>query len=192
MATFRMTELFKQLGVPGPDLLLRECGRQVFPLLADELSTVSPGHALTLDFSGVQVMDTSFCDETVLELAIRLVEGKHGDRFLVLSEPTSATIDNIEGAIGRRRAKIALIVRERGGERLVGRAYGDPIEPNLVEAWEYLRRERSLTARALADDLNLEINTASMRLHKLYTLRLAAREEEVSAAGRQHNYSIPN
>ncbi|MCA9330432.1 DUF4325 domain-containing protein [Candidatus Saccharibacteria bacterium] len=181
-----MAQLFPILGVTGPDLLLRDYGRRAFALLEEKLLQVSVGQALVLDFRGVSVMDTSFADETVLELAMGLNEGRYGDRFLILDSPSPATVDNIEGTIARRRVKIAMLVRDADGIRLVGH-----VEPNLAEVWKMTLHTTTLTARGLADQLGLQLNTASTRLHKLYNARLLARTEEITSAGRQHIYTLP-
>ena len=115
-----------------------------------------------------------------------LAQGKYGDRWMVLAEPSPATIDNLEGTIARRRAKVALLIRKEGQMRLIGH-----VEPNLIEAWQLVYERSELTARELADQLGLEINTASMRLRKLYDARLLARREEITPGGRQHIYMLP-
>jgi len=186
MTTFAMKQLFAALGIPGPDLLLRDYGRRALPILEKELLDVPVGQALTLDFDRVSVVDTSFADETLLELALGLIEGRYGERFLILGQPSPATVDNLEGTIARRRAKVALPVRKDGKMELVGH-----VEPNLAEAWELAQQVEALSARGLADRLGLEINTASMRLHKLYHARLLARREEITPSGRQHIYQVP-
>ena len=186
MKRFELTRLFAVLGIPGPDLLLRSYGQRAFPMLEQALKELPPGQVLVLDFAGISVMDTSFADETVLELALGLSQDKYGDRWLVLAEPSPATIDNLEGTIARRKAKVALLIRKEGQMRLIGH-----VEPNLMEAWQLVCGRSELTTRELADQLGLEINTASMRLRKLYDARLLARREEITPGGRQHIYMLP-
>jgi len=186
MKRFELTRLFALLGIAGPDLLLRGYGQRAFPMLEHALKEIPPGQALILDFAGISVMDTSFADETVLELVLGLSQGKYGDRWMVLEEPSPATIDNLEGTIARRKAKVALLIRREGQMRLIGH-----VEPNLMEAWQLVCEQTSLTARELADQIGLEINTASTRLRKLYDARLLARREEITFEGRQHIYMLP-
>jgi hypothetical protein len=186
MPVFSLKALLNELDVPGPFLLRRDYGQRCFPMLEDELRQIPLGRALTLDFEGVAVMDTSFGDETVVELAAGLADDRYGDRFLLLQGPSPATVDNLEGALARRREKIALVAYQTNQVRIIGH-----LEPNLDEAWTLTCREREVTARRLADLLGLQINTASMRLHKLYRARLLARREEISPTGRQHVYAMP-
>lgn len=187
MNTYALKDLFAALGIPSPDLLRRDHGERAFPIIEQALLNTPDGGILSLDFDGVSVMDTSFADEAVVEIAAGLADGKYGDRFLVLQGPSPATIDNLEGTLARRRSKLGLLIKEGGQIRIVGR-----VEPNLIDAWSLALRKGELTARSLADRLDLQINTASMRLHKLYKARLLERREEVSSAGRQHVYEVPS
>jgi DNA-binding transcriptional ArsR family regulator len=187
MKRFEMRKLFGFLDIPEPDLLLRDYGRRAFPFLEQELREVPTGHALILSFEGVRVMDSSFAEEAVLELALGLTSNKYGDRMLILEQPSPATIDNLEGTIARRRVKVALLIRDGSEMRLIGH-----VEPNLHLTWQLISERGELTARDLANDFGLEINTASMRLHKLYEAKLIARHEEVTSSGRQHIYILPS
>ena len=187
MKRFEMRKLFGLLNIPEPDLLLRDYGQEAFPFLEQELREVPNGHALFLSFEGIRVMDTSFAEEAILELALGLTCDKYGDRTMILEQPSPATIDNLEGTIARRRVKVALLIREGSEMRLIGH-----VEQNLQETWQLISKRSKLTARELANDLGLEINTASMRLHKLYDAKLLARHEEVTSSGRQHIYMIPS
>jgi predicted transcriptional regulator len=79
-----------------------------------------------------------------------------------------------------------LVRGELGALSVLGRT-----ERNLLEAWDLVRTNGELRTRDLADRHQLEITAASMRLHKLYTARLLARETEMTSAGRQHVYRLP-
>ncbi len=181
-----MRRLLGELGVSGSNLLLRSYGRRAFPILEAELLKIPLGQTLILDFEGVSVMDTSFADETVIELAVGLAEERYGDRFLILQQPSEATVENIEGTILRRKEKVTFLARRKNDQELIGH-----LESNLAEAWNLALRDGELTARSLADMLRLQINTASMRLHKLHKARLLVRREELTPMGRQHVYAVP-
>ena len=186
MVHYRLADLFPHLGLDGPDLLLRQFGQQAFPILEEWLHSIAPGTALVLDSADVRVMDSSFADEAIIELALGLVGGRFDDRFLILADPTEATCDNIEGTIARRKAKLALLVRSRDRTSILGH-----LEANLTEAWRLTYGAGEITARDLANKLGLEINTASTRLLKLHQARLLARTEVMTSTGRQHIYRLP-
>lgn len=190
MPTFALRSLFNVLGLDGQDLLLRSYGSKAFPVIEKALLDTKDGESLTLEFDGISVMDTSFADETIVELLVRLTRGVYGDRFLILKDPSPATIDNLEGTIARRKAKvglkIALLILQNQQIKVVGH-----LEPNLFQAWKLAKVNAGITARQVSDMLKLEINTASTRLAKLYKLRLLSRNEELNASGRQHVYHVP-
>lgn len=185
---YGLSDLFDILGVNPPDLLLRRYGEKAFPVLEQALLGVPEGRALTLSFAEVEVMATSFADETIVPLLQGLVEGRWGDRYLLLQDPTSDTLDSLEGTFARRRElKLAAVVLRDERPSILGH-----VERNLEETWHLVAERGALTARALADRLGLEISTASMRLSKLHGARLLARQEDVSPAGRQHVYALPD
>jgi hypothetical protein len=186
MHHFELATLFSAIGMPGTDLLLREYGQQAFPFLKQALLETPPGGVLVLEFSGVRVMDTSFADETVVELAVGLNTQLYDDRFLVLHNPGSATIDNLEGTLARRKPKVTLLILEGESPRILGH-----IEENLLETWQLVITHAPMTARQLADELHLEINTASTRLLKLYERRMLVRQEIITGEGRQFQYGLP-
>ena len=183
---FPLTELFGAVDVPGPDLLLRAYGELAFPILEAQLAAVPEGRALTLSFDGVRMMAPSFADATIVELLRGLRADRYGDRYLILAEPNDDTLDSLEGTFERRRYrpfKLAVLLRRKGQTEAFG-----AVEQNLREVWQMVLERGSLTTRELADELDLETNTASMRLLKLHGLGLLARREDV---GRQHIYSLP-
>ncbi len=186
MIDFAMTRLFSCLGVPGPNLLRHDYGVRAFVRLEQELMAVPVGRALTLDFAGIEVMDGSFANVSLVELALNLVAGRYGDRFLILDQASSDVVENLEGTIARRKARVALLIREDGQLLVKG-----SLEPNLLEAWQLAGSLVTISARDVADRLGLEISTASMRLRKLYDARLLARQEQISSAGRHHIYTLP-
>lgn len=186
MPTLALRSLFDVLGFEGQDLLLRSYGKQSFPVIEKALLDTKEGESLTLEFDGISVMDTSFADETIVEILVSLTQGKYGDRFLILKDPSSATLDNLEGTIARRKAKVALLISQNYQIQILGH-----IEPNLFQAWKLAKSNAGITARQLSDMLNLEINTASTRLAKLYKARLLRRDEEMNINGRQHIYQVP-
>lgn len=186
MATFALANFFDLLEVDPPTLLYRENGDRALPILERRIRAVPEPGTLVLDGAGVALMDASFVDAALLELAHRLGQGQYGDRFLVVENITEGTRTNIASAIARRHLhnKQEIIVLIREGDELL--PVGD-MERNLLEAWNLVRDGGAVTARGLADQLRLEISAAGMRLKRLYDARLIVR----SGGGRQLVYSVP-
>ena len=191
---FRLEERKRQLGVSVPDLVTRELGQKIYADMASALQAPPAGGVLTIDFSGIRVVDTSFADETILRLLKELVEGKYGERFLCLYNPSQSTIANLEGAIARKRLRLAFFAIFPGKKwQCIGRYDSsafpdDQIEPLLQETLRLVVEREKLTARELATREKIELNNASTRLKKLHDARLVKREEMVSEEGKSYVY----
>ena len=181
---FKLVDLAHSLDNESPDLLTRDLGRRAFRYFEHELKQTPEGQTLILDGKDIILFDSSFFDEAILSLFVKLVGGEYGNRFLLLYDISDDSVVNIEGAIKRRNLKNAIPVKNRDQWRFVG-----TLEPNLEETARLLVRKKQLTARELADLLKIEINNASNRLRRLHELRLAKREELSSESGLYHQYS---
>ena len=155
-------------------------------MLEEQIIAVPEGRALWLDLNDIALMDTSFADAAIVTLQQRLIAGCYANRFFVLANANPTIIENLEGALARRRIKAPLLTVRPDPIRLIGH-----LERNLHEAWTLVAQERVARARELADLLGIEIGAAGMRLLKLSAARVLARCEEVTPAGRQHVYAVP-
>ncbi len=181
---FKLVELAHLLDNKSPDLLTRDLGRRAFRYFEREMKQTPEGETLILDGKDIVLFDSSFFDEAILNLFVKLVGGEYGNRFLLLCDITDDSVDNVDGAIKRRNLKNAIPIKNSDQWRFVG-----ALEPNLEETARFLVRKKQLTARELADLLKIEINNASNRLRRLHELRLAKREELSSESGLYHRYS---
>lgn len=190
MSTFTLAELFGLLSIRPPILLFREHGECALPVLEEQLLAVSEPGTLVLDGDAITLMDASFVDASIIELAFRLDQGRYGDRFLVLINVSEGTKINLASAIAYRRQykKQEIVVLVREGKELL--PLGD-MERNLFETWQLVRDTGTVTARGLADELRLEISAAGMRLKRLYDARLLTRRDGTLVGGRQLVYSVP-
>ncbi|CAG0984784.1 hypothetical protein ANRL3_02369 [Anaerolineae bacterium] len=181
---YRLIDLARILDNKSPDLLTRDLGRKAFGCLERELKQTPEHETLILDGKDIILFDSSFFDEAILNLFVKLIAGEYGNRFLLLCNVTEDSVVNVEGAIKRRDLKNALPIKNRAQLRFVGN-----LEPNLEETARLLVQRKQLTARELADYLKIGINNASNRLRRLHELRLAKREELSSESGLYHQYS---
>jgi hypothetical protein len=168
------------------DLLTRDLGRKVFPTLEAELQQTSLGHTLILDSTEVLLMDSSFFDEAVLNLFAKLLKGDYGDRYLAVTAVSPDTLDNIEGSVARRKLQGAFPVMVAATNwRFVGN-----LEPNLRDTLEVHAKHKELTARDLADLLEISIYNASNRLRRLSEMRLLKRVEDIPSSRSSHRYQF--
>lgn len=183
--TYFMKEFFTIFEeLPDSDLVTRELGMRAYDILKQVIMQTEAGAILQFDFSDVLVMDSSFAGPSLLRLMRELVDGQYGDKYLVISNATSSTEENVDLTIRGHGLKLAIpSLNEDDTVTLLGE-----IEPNLLHTFGLVLQKKIMTARELADLEQIGISAASNRLKKLSDLRLVTRTEEVTIEGRQHRY----
>ncbi|MBI2372116.1 MAG: hypothetical protein HYV08_18110 [Deltaproteobacteria bacterium] len=182
----RMTlgALLKQTLENGSDdLVTRPTGARLRERIEEALADGGGPELVVLDFGDVGIIDYSCADEIVAKLASRLAAGEYGSKYVALAGLNRHQEENIEVALERKKLAL-LYLGGPEGWKLLG-----TLNAYLRETLHLVMGQEQLTARALAERLRLELNTASTRLINLHKLRLVARREEpVSNGGRQFVY----
>lgn len=187
MISYNMQELGTQLRLQENLFITRVKGEAAYAVLAAQLENLPEGECLVLDFPDNQLMDGSFADEAIVRLAEAVAANQFGQRRFVLKGLTTDSIDNLTGAIQRRKIKPAVIhVSKSLNWKVIGH-----IEPSLREVLEMLSTRDRLTAPELVQELNLALNTANNRLKRLHDQGLIQREYEVSEKGLLYYYYFP-
>lgn len=164
-------------------LVTRETGQTVRSFIARELEALAAGDLMTLDFSGVGIIDFSCADECLAKLLTRLIAGEYGEKYLRLSGLGESQRENIHVALERKRLA-ALLVRPDGSWDCLG-----TITPHLRETLNLLVARRRLSAREMVGLLDLELTASSTRLGSLHRLRLVRRRERtIGDGGREFVY----
>jgi Fic family protein len=142
-----------------------------------------------LDFQGVDIIDYSCADELVARLVVELTNNLYGSRFILLSGLDETIQENIAVALKQRSLAALLLLDSSNGEETNWQLIGE-IKPFLKSALTLLIERNELTARDLANQEKLAINTASNRLVELAKLGLAHRRNEVPLmGGKQYIYT---
>ena len=188
-----LTDLTSELG-PHPSLLAtRLAGKRFWERLESRLSAMDPASAVVLSFAGIEIMDASFADEVFGTLASRRARRDVHFGPIVLSEANATCIDNLQMALETRADRepreqerlrnCVLPILKRSHMVLVGK-----FEDHVAQSFDLLVKHKTLTARALADERNLNLNAASTRLKTLADLGLALRTETRDTQGKQFIY----
>lgn len=173
----------EELGNSSNHLVTRETGRAIRERIERELEAESSGAVVMLDFSDAGVIDFSCADEVVAKLVSRLLSGEYGDKYLLLTGLNSNHRENLQVALERKRLA-ALVVEDDHSWETLG-----VLLPYLEETLKVVMEKGTITARELAGQLAIELNTSGTRLLNLHKLRLCARTEEPqSERGRQFVY----
>jgi len=158
-------------------LVTRETGQTVRAFIARELEALAAGSVMTLDFSGVGIIDFSCADECLAKLVTRLIAGEFGEKYLRLAGLGESQRENIHVALERKRLP-ALLVRPDGSWECLG-----TITPHLRETLRLLVARGGISAREMVGLLGLELTTSSTRLGSLHRLRLVRRHERIIGDG---------
>lgn len=158
-------------------LVTRETGQAVRSFIAGELGNLAAGSVMTLDFSGVGIIDYSCADECLAKLVTRLIAGEYGEKYLRLVGLGDSQRENIHVALERKRLP-ALLVHPDGSWDCLG-----TITPHLRETLRLLVTRGRISAREMVGLLDLELTTSSTRLGSLHRLRLVRRRERIIEDG---------
>jgi hypothetical protein len=176
------------LGTKGM-LISRQNGIKARDYVVAELKRNSPGAAIEVDFTGINICDVSFLDEFIPPLLLRLKQLV--GHILFVSNLDEGTHFSLECVLAYRE------LRMNGRSTILcksGDTYslcGSRLEPNLTAAAQVVFRYDKVTARMLADELGIPIHNASTRMKRLFDLRLVGRYEERDVTGRHHYYILP-
>ncbi len=191
--------MIEEVGNGSNNLVTRETGKTVRERIEKEIEEQRAKGKVQrvtyLDFSRVGIIDYSCADEVIAKLVSRLLGGEYGDRYIVLTGLNLNQEENIQVALERKKLAILknLRFKVQHSKETLHRDQGLDIigflTPHLREAFNIVNQRGSLTAKELAETLNIELNTASTRLINLYKKRLITRIEKVmSEGGREFVY----
>ncbi len=212
-----MMKMKEEVGISGADLLTRLDGQKFYQKLVERINGSTDRLVVELDFRGIKTLDLSFCDECLATLIHKdLLENNFGDCVLIIKDLDSVSaIENFNAALDYYRKICCFVFNETPSaeyirdnvkgklrdEKLhdrIGRVNSQysyillgSLEQNLMQTLKHIIENHEVTARTIADSFDLNINTASTRLLKLYQKHLIHRKEEVSSEGRQYIYTSP-
>jgi|GEM_PF-1609398 len=197
-----MVEIATAAGIPDPTLLLgRLRGKAVFPHLVKAIQDVDEGEYLLLKFTSEQFCDSSFIDETLIELGSKLIHGEFGDRGMALSNLSESVQTSLRSTLAMRRDdarkknedfKVVFLLflnliptglLPKSSWEIVG-----ALEQSLFDVFLQFSTYESISAADVAREFKLEINTASMRLKRLYERHLLRRQYQTLTNGREFVY----
>lgn len=175
--------LHEAVGAGVAHLVTRETGQVVRTHIARMLGDLDPGTVVTLDFTGIGVVDYSFADECLAKLLTRLIAGEYGLKYVRLAGLGTSQRENVQVALERKRLA-ALLVRAGDSWDCLG-----SITPHLRETLAAVMSRGQTSARDLTGLLDLELTASSTRLGALHRQRLVRRRERsIEEGGREFVY----
>lgn len=122
-------------------------------------------------------------DGIIAKLITHLNSNEYGDKYILLRLLNPTQRENVEVALEYKKLAV-LSFDENKSHQILG-----ALNTYLRDILNYVLEKGKLSARELANLMNLEINTSSTRLLNLYKLRIVSRTEELlGERGRQFIY----
>ena len=177
-------EACREVAGPGAlHLVTRETGQAVRSVIAQRIAALAPGTVVTLDFTGVGIVDFSCADECLAKLLTRLIAGEYGVKYLRLCGLGASQRENIDVALERKKLPALLVHHDATWDCL------GTLTPHLRETLALIMSRREISARELAGLLDLELTASSTRLGSLHRQRLVRRRERpIGEGGREYLY----
>lgn len=170
----------------------RNNGVNVFKKYVDEVSRLNEGDKVICDFESIFTCTVSYLDGMLGELKVYLLAYKP-NVLLQVEHVEGDLLDDMKGLFaywkeeGRERPEkkdLAVLYCQDGELQMWGNA-----DAASYRTFEYLK-EGDLLARQLADREDIEINTASNRLVRVFKKGVAYRREIIDTDGKKFVYFI--
>jgi len=169
-------------------LALRPVAKSIYNRVMNDLQEIYQDDVINCIFDGIEMCDVSFADEFIINL-YKVILGINNSLLRIMNI-NEYVLENIEGALALRNkkdhVKLCLLSFTNGEYSIIGE-----VEKNLSETFLLITITNQITAREVAQKFDIEINSASNRLKKLFNLRLLQRMESIDETGRQHIYYLP-
>ncbi|MFV2073489.1 MAG: hypothetical protein ACC742_12660 [Thermoanaerobaculales bacterium] len=158
----------------------RSEGRLVQPDVLEALEHCEQ-RVVVIDLEGVDLINSSFADETIALPLQRLVNREYGEKYLVVATPSFEIVVDLQLPLQKRDLSLLAFTPAIGGSwQILGvrKSYFD-------ETLSKIMSMGTSTTGVLARSLSLSDQACSNRLAELGRRRLIAREREFGQGGGQ-------
>lgn len=171
-------------------LILRSKASEMFHLSAERIGKLLSGDVLVCNFQGIIDCSSSFVDEFVLNWQREL--RKTENTLMILTEMMPDVRYSVVSALNLQnrmdKEGLVLVSKESDGRFHI---LGDKIENNVQDVFNLMADSTHITARLVADQFGLELNSAGNRLKKLYDAHATLRSEQLPENGGKYEYFLP-
>lgn len=160
----------------------RESGGKILDLVLLHLEKAPSGIIVPISFKNVKFLDFSAADEFIRKLISRIIGKEYRNIFVYFTDVSDIVRENIEASL-KLSQQVALLWNLNQLPELIGN-----LNTQLKDTWNWINNKKIVTARELADTMNLPINTSSNRLAKLAGLGLICQADKKGAVGGGQEY----
>lgn len=188
--TLNVASLSKRVGMNDGILVLRPLAYKMLELSRNSTGNIAPGDVVTCDLKGIIDCSSSFADEFILGWQ-RIINSVQNTLFILtnMNDDVRYTVEATLNQSNRlAKDNLSLIVFLNNQYMILG----NKIEKNALEVFELMTKRKSITVREVADIFDLELNSASNRLKKLFDAHTVMRIEQSPDSGGKYEYYLPN
>ncbi|MBD3246342.1 MAG: hypothetical protein GF333_04960 [Candidatus Omnitrophica bacterium] len=160
------------------DLVTRQIGKSIFRHLEEKIAKAGSGTVIILDFADIGAIDYSCADEIFARLVRRLQLDEYGEKYLALKGLSPHHKENID--IVMEKNDLAVLVYEKRTWEVLG-----SLDNYLFQTLEAIMDAGQMSSPVLSQQLDLALNTASMRLRNLSKLRLVKKRPATNDGGKR-------
>lgn len=170
-------------------LVSRPKAREMYKIALSQIGQLISDDVVYCDFLGITACSSSFADEFVLNIQKHILGVEN--TLMIIKNVVSDVLYDINAALRLRNEKDSLKLVLLSYNNKEYNVEGNKLEPNLKEVFSMLKSSEQITARDIAQRLDIEINSASNRLKKLHVAHLALKREVNTETGLRHAYYLP-
>lgn len=164
--------------IKSPDLLTRSVGRQLYGEIRKSMEPMADEEVLVVDFSGIQVIDSSFVDEFIVKLILNADNSgkKYYLKIRNISEIGQMNIQSVFDSYAEFDSKKIVVMSEDiclNNNFFIGHL--DPVETDIIN---YIRINRSVRAADISSLTGLSGEGSENLLMNLNRLGIIRRNAE--------------
>lgn len=179
LSCIRLAELLDEHRLPRR-VGTRSEGRLVQPDVLEALER-SEQRVVVIELEGVDLINSSFADETIGLPLQRVLNGEHGEKYLVVATPSFELVEDLQLPLQKRKLSLLAFAPAIGDSWQILGVNKSYFEETLSK----IMSMGTCTTGVLARSLGLSDQACSNRLAELGRRRLIAREREFGAGGGQ-------
>ena len=190
MRKLDIASLSQQVDLLDGILVLRPIAKKMFELSQTALGGLMSDDIVICDLKGIIDCSSSFVDEFLLTWQRVICELKN--TMMILTNMSEDVQYTVESALNQRNRisneNLTLVVYVNNHFEVLG----NKLEKNTRQVFELVSDGKHISAREVADRVDLELNSAGNRLKKLYDAHAVIRIEQSADAGGKFEYYIPS
>lgn len=192
-----MLEIGKEISSSPNILAFRPNGERARYIIQEIIRSNADNQTFILDFASINLSDTSFLDETIVELTYNCQQHKYNERLVAFENMSEVLLENLHSAILLRydRKKLYIPVADLSNNHLKIIPNKDDslmssLENSLKQLLDkiYYSSSKKITAIELAEQEKIQLNNAATKLKRLYDYGFLHREIELIGNGKHFVY----